>query len=151
MIQPLGPCGVLLHLESLLEMRGSILARGFQMDRLIGVYMSPIPGSDLGSAIRQPRRSDALTGATPRAPGDPTCLYNISCRPSFLATPIYLEPASADFLIKDAPRAAVTAIDVIRDGIEILERHPFVGRPCEDAGSGLFDVERPPSTVITGN
>jgi plasmid stabilization system protein ParE len=38
----------------------------------------------------------------------------------------------ADFLIKDAPQAAVTAIDVIRDGIEILERHPFVGRPCEE-------------------
>ena len=38
----------------------------------------------------------------------------------------------ADFLIKDAPLAAVTAIDVIRDGIEILERHPFVGRPCEE-------------------
>ena len=37
----------------------------------------------------------------------------------------------ADFLIKDAPQAAVTAIDVIRDGVEILERHPFVGRPCE--------------------
>ena len=38
----------------------------------------------------------------------------------------------ADFLIKDAPQAAVTAIDVVRDGIEILERHPFVGRPCEE-------------------
>ena len=38
----------------------------------------------------------------------------------------------ADFLIKDAPQAAVTEIDVIRDGIEILERHPFVGRPCEE-------------------
>ncbi len=37
-----------------------------------------------------------------------------------------------DFLIKDAPQAAVTAIDVIRDGIEILERHPLVGRPCEE-------------------
>ena len=36
-----------------------------------------------------------------------------------------------DFLIKDAPQAAATAIDVIRDGIEILERHPLVGRPCE--------------------
>ena len=35
----------------------------------------------------------------------------------------------ADFLIKDAPQAAV---DVIRDGIDILERHPFVGRPCEE-------------------
>ena len=38
----------------------------------------------------------------------------------------------ADFLIKDAPQAVVTAIDVIRDGIDILERHPFVGRPCEE-------------------
>ncbi len=38
----------------------------------------------------------------------------------------------ADFLINDAPRAAITAIEVIRDGIEILERHPFVGRPCEE-------------------
>jgi plasmid stabilization system protein ParE len=38
----------------------------------------------------------------------------------------------ADFLIRDAPQAAITAIDVIRDGIEILERHPFVGRPCEE-------------------
>ena len=37
-----------------------------------------------------------------------------------------------DFLIKDAPQAAVKAIEVIRDGIEILERHPFVGRPCEE-------------------
>jgi plasmid stabilization system protein ParE len=38
----------------------------------------------------------------------------------------------ADFLIKDAPQAAVTAIDVIRDGIEILERHPLIGRPSEE-------------------
>ena len=38
----------------------------------------------------------------------------------------------ADFLIKDAPQAAVTAIDLIRDGIEILARHPFVGRPREE-------------------
>lgn len=38
----------------------------------------------------------------------------------------------ADFLIKDAPQAAVTAVEVIRDGIEILERHPFVGRSCEE-------------------
>ena len=38
----------------------------------------------------------------------------------------------ADFLVKDAPRAAIAAIDVIRDGIEILERHPLVGRSCEE-------------------
>lgn len=37
-----------------------------------------------------------------------------------------------DFLVKDAPQVAVAAIDVIRDGIEILERHPVVGRPCEE-------------------
>ena len=37
----------------------------------------------------------------------------------------------ADFLVKEAPTAAVAAIDVIRDGIEILGRHPLVGRPCE--------------------
>jgi len=38
----------------------------------------------------------------------------------------------AGFLLKDAPEAAIAAIDVIRDGIEILERHPLVGRPCEE-------------------
>jgi plasmid stabilization system protein ParE len=38
----------------------------------------------------------------------------------------------ADFLAKDAPRVCVAAIDVIRDGIEVLERHPLVGRPCEE-------------------
>jgi addiction module RelE/StbE family toxin len=38
----------------------------------------------------------------------------------------------ADFLAKDAPRVAIAAIDVIRDGIEILERHPLIGRPCEE-------------------
>src|ERR1700736_6177967 len=37
----------------------------------------------------------------------------------------------ADFLRAEAPRAAVAAIDVIIDGVEILERHPLVGRPCE--------------------
>ena len=38
----------------------------------------------------------------------------------------------AEFLGKEAPAAAVAAIDVIRDGIEILSRHPLVGRPCEE-------------------
>jgi plasmid stabilization system protein ParE len=37
-----------------------------------------------------------------------------------------------DFLIKEAPQAAVAALDVIRDGIEILERHAFIGRSCEE-------------------
>jgi plasmid stabilization system protein ParE len=37
-----------------------------------------------------------------------------------------------DFLGKDAPEAAAAAIDVIRDGIEILDRHPLVGRSCEE-------------------
>ncbi len=43
----------------------------------------------------------------------------------------------ADFLARDAPEAAAAAIDVIRDGIEILERHPLVGRPCEE---GLREI-----------
>jgi plasmid stabilization system protein ParE len=38
----------------------------------------------------------------------------------------------ADSLFKEAPRAAVTAIDVIRDGVGILERHPLIGRSCEE-------------------
>jgi addiction module RelE/StbE family toxin len=37
----------------------------------------------------------------------------------------------ADFLIKEAPQAAITAIDVIREGIGILQRHPLIGRACE--------------------
>ncbi len=37
-----------------------------------------------------------------------------------------------DFLAKSAPEAAVTAIDVSREGIAILGRHPLIGRPCED-------------------
>jgi plasmid stabilization system protein ParE len=43
----------------------------------------------------------------------------------------------ADFLLKNAPEAAVAAIDVIRDGIGILARHPFVGRSCEEGLRGL--------------
>jgi plasmid stabilization system protein ParE len=38
----------------------------------------------------------------------------------------------ADFLAKDAPQAAIASIDVIRDGVEILGRHPLVGRPCAE-------------------
>lgn len=38
----------------------------------------------------------------------------------------------AEFLTKEAPAAAIAAIDVISDGIEILTRHPLVGRPCEE-------------------
>jgi addiction module RelE/StbE family toxin len=38
----------------------------------------------------------------------------------------------SDFLAENAPKAAIAAIDVIRDGIEILERHPLVGRSCEE-------------------
>ena len=38
----------------------------------------------------------------------------------------------ADFLVRDAPKAVAAAIEIIRDGIEILERHPLVGRPCEE-------------------
>jgi plasmid stabilization system protein ParE len=38
----------------------------------------------------------------------------------------------AEFLVSEAPTAAVAAIEVIRDGIEILGRHPLVGRSCEE-------------------
>ena len=37
----------------------------------------------------------------------------------------------AEFLVGEAPRAVVAAIDVIIDGVEILAAHPLVGRPCE--------------------
>jgi plasmid stabilization system protein ParE len=37
----------------------------------------------------------------------------------------------AEFLIDEAPRAAVAAIDVIIDGVEMLGAHPRVGRVCE--------------------
>lgn len=50
MIQPLGPNRALLHPESLLEIRESVLAENLQVDRLIGMHMSPIPWSDLESA-----------------------------------------------------------------------------------------------------
>jgi plasmid stabilization system protein ParE len=43
----------------------------------------------------------------------------------------------ADCLAKEAPAAAAAAIDVVRDGSEILERHPLVGRPCEE---GLREI-----------
>jgi len=37
-----------------------------------------------------------------------------------------------DFLMKEAPPlSAVAAIDTLMDGIQILERHPLVGRRCE--------------------
>jgi plasmid stabilization system protein ParE len=38
----------------------------------------------------------------------------------------------ADFLARDAPKAAIAAIKLIREGIDILERHPLVGRQCEE-------------------
>jgi addiction module RelE/StbE family toxin len=55
-----------------------------------------------------------------------------------VAEVVYSRHAFADlerlveFLAKDAPKAAIAAIDNIRNGIEILERHPLVGRPCEE-------------------
>jgi plasmid stabilization system protein ParE len=43
----------------------------------------------------------------------------------------------ADCLANEAPEAAAAAIDVVRDGSEILERHPLVGRLCEE---GLREI-----------
>ena len=37
----------------------------------------------------------------------------------------------ADFLREIAPHAALEAVDLIRDGIEIFARHPLIGRACE--------------------
>ncbi len=66
----------------------------------------------------------------------------------------------ADFLSKDASKAAIAAIDVIQDGIEILGRHPLVGRPCEEGlrellisygKSGyvaLYSYEQPQDVVL---
>ena len=66
----------------------------------------------------------------------------------------------ADFFVKDAPKAAIAGADIIRDGIEILERHPFVGRPCEEGlrellisygKSGyvaLYSYEQPQDVVL---
>jgi hypothetical protein len=51
MIQPLGPNGALLYPESLLEIRDSVLHEKLQVDRLIGMHMSPISWRDLESAI----------------------------------------------------------------------------------------------------
>jgi len=66
----------------------------------------------------------------------------------------------AGFLLKDAPKAAIAAIDLMRDGIEILERHPLVGRPGEAGlrellisyGKGgyvaLYSHEQPQDVVL---
>jgi hypothetical protein len=51
MIQPLGPGGAFLYPESLIEVRDSIAAAHLQVDRLIGVHMSPRPFSELEAAI----------------------------------------------------------------------------------------------------
>jgi len=52
MIQPLGPNGSMLYPESLLEIRDSVLYAKLQVDRLIGMHMSPTPWSVLEAAIR---------------------------------------------------------------------------------------------------
>ncbi|MDX1374031.1 MAG: type II toxin-antitoxin system RelE/ParE family toxin [Burkholderiales bacterium] len=37
-----------------------------------------------------------------------------------------------EFLAADDLRAAAEALDIIVDALEILRRHPLVGRPCEE-------------------
>jgi hypothetical protein len=56
MIQPLGPGGSLLHPESLLEIRDSVVADGLKVERLIGMHMSPIPWDDLESEVRKSQK-----------------------------------------------------------------------------------------------
>jgi plasmid stabilization system protein ParE len=36
-----------------------------------------------------------------------------------------------EFLGETDPRSAAVAVETIRDGISILERHPYIGRPAE--------------------
>lgn len=38
----------------------------------------------------------------------------------------------ADFLSAEAPHAAIDSVDTVIDAIKILERHPLVGRICEN-------------------
>jgi len=52
MIQPLGANGSLLYPESLLEIRDTVLYEKLQVDRLIGMHMSPTVWSVLEAAIR---------------------------------------------------------------------------------------------------
>jgi len=66
----------------------------------------------------------------------------------------------ADFLANSAPEAAIAAIEVIRDGIEILGRHPLIGRPCErglrellisygkSCYAALYSHEKPQDAVL---
>jgi len=51
LIQPLGPKGALLYPESLLEIRDAVLQEKLQVDRLIGMHMSPISWKDLELAL----------------------------------------------------------------------------------------------------
>ena len=53
MIQPLAPQGALLHRESLVEIRGSILAEHLQVARLIGMHMNPLPWADLEAEVHR--------------------------------------------------------------------------------------------------
>jgi addiction module RelE/StbE family toxin len=54
-----------------------------------------------------------------------------------VAQVIYAGRALADlerlfeFLAETDPRSAALAVETIRDGIGILERHPYIGRPAE--------------------
>ena len=66
----------------------------------------------------------------------------------------------SDFLAENAPNAAIAAIDVVRDGIEILGRHPLIGRQCEEGVrellisygksgyAALYSHEKPQDTVL---
>jgi hypothetical protein len=53
MIQPLGPNGALLHPESLMEARDTVLREKLNVERLIGMHMSPISWRTLEEAVRK--------------------------------------------------------------------------------------------------
>lgn len=54
-----------------------------------------------------------------------------------MATLIYTEQALADmerltdFLLENDPAAALQTADLISEGVNVLRRHPLIGRPAE--------------------
>jgi plasmid stabilization system protein ParE len=55
-----------------------------------------------------------------------------------VARVVLAEGAQADldrlfeFLAAEDPPAAGEAIDIVLDALDVLERHPLIGRPCEE-------------------
>lgn len=52
MVLPLGPGGALLNPESLLEITREVRARGLEVERMIGMHMSPTPWSKVAETLK---------------------------------------------------------------------------------------------------